>query len=145
MKCTVIIILIMLIMGCSDQPVSSVEFRLAKRTSSAGSQQYKMVNTKEILYLNEEVLMSNENFESAKVIMLRDKPVIEVTLNSNGKEQFAEITGANIGSQLGMVIDGKLFSAPKILAQVKKGILQIDGLLSREEAELISKQIIKEN
>jgi SecD/SecF fusion protein len=51
-----------------------------------------------------------------------------------GVERFAKITRENIGNLLGIVLDGKLYSAPRINCEIPNGFASISGNFSQREA-----------
>lgn len=63
---------------------------------------------------------------------------ILLRFNDAGAERFAEVTGANVGRQLGIVLDGKLYSAPRINDRIGGGNAQITGKFSQREAVELS-------
>jgi len=46
------------------------------------------------------------------------RPDVDFTLNREGAERFGRVTGANIGKQLAIVLDNRVFSAPEIHGQI---------------------------
>jgi preprotein translocase subunit SecD len=46
------------------------------------------------------------------------RPDIDFTLNRDGAERFGRVTGANIGKQLAIVLDNRVYSAPVIHGQI---------------------------
>jgi preprotein translocase subunit SecD len=53
------------------------------------------------------------------------EPIVEFSLNPQGAEKFAELTGSNIGKPLAIVLDGKIVSAPRINARIRdQGIIE---------------------
>ncbi len=61
------------------------------------------------------------------------KPEILFTFNNEGAELFGQLTGANIGRQLAIVLDGELYSAPVIQGQINKNG-RITGNFTLKEA-----------
>jgi SecD/SecF fusion protein len=59
---------------------------------------------------------------------------IHLSFNAEGKKQFADVTTANVGRQLAVVLDGKLSSAPNINEPIIGGTAQITGNFSQREA-----------
>ena len=52
-------------------------------------------------------------------------PIVEFSLNPQGAEKFADLTGNNVGRLLAIVLDGKIVSAPKINARIRdQGIIE---------------------
>jgi len=60
---------------------------------------------------------------------------VHLSFNSEGAKQFGEVTGANKGRLLGIVLDGKLYSAPRINDAITGGSAQITGHFSAREAQ----------
>jgi preprotein translocase subunit SecD len=46
------------------------------------------------------------------------RPDVDFTLNRDGAERFGRVTGANIGKQLAIVLDNRVYSAPVIHGQI---------------------------
>jgi len=63
------------------------------------------------------------------------QPVIRFELNSAGAKLFGEITEANVGRQLAIVLDGALYSAPNIRGPILGGSGEISGSFSPEQAQ----------
>jgi preprotein translocase subunit SecD len=57
-----------------------------------------------------------------------------IHFNKAGAEQFAEVTAANVNRQLGIVLDGKLYSAPRIMDRISSGAAVITGNFTQREA-----------
>ncbi len=68
---------------------------------------------------------------------------INFSLTPNGKEEFAEITGQNIGKRLAIVIDGQLITAPVIQSAITGGKGQITGDFTEQEAKDLAAKINK--
>lgn len=63
---------------------------------------------------------------------------ILLRFNDVGAKKFAEVTGANVGRLLGIVLDGKLYSAPRINDRIGGGNAQITGKFTQREAVELS-------
>ena len=63
-----------------------------------------------------------------------NQPVINFTLNSQGAQIFGDFTGKNVGKRLAIVLDGKVYSAPRINERIGGGSGQISGGFTVEEA-----------
>ncbi|MDR2721067.1 MAG: protein translocase subunit SecD [Puniceicoccales bacterium] len=59
---------------------------------------------------------------------------VGLTMTDSGAKLFEKITANNIGRQLGIVLDGKLYSAPVIKVAIRNGQASISGNFSRREA-----------
>jgi len=62
------------------------------------------------------------------------KPEIQIEFEPEDAERFGEVTGANTGKQLALVIDGEVRSAPEIKAPVTGGRALIGGIATKLEA-----------
>jgi len=60
---------------------------------------------------------------------------VHLSFNDEGARQFGAVTTANVGRQLGIVLDGKLYSAPNINEPITGGSAQISGRFSAREAQ----------
>ncbi len=79
--------------------------------------------------------MGGEGVESAHVRMDEfGRFQILLSFNAGGKKRFSDVTTANVGRQLGIVLDGKLYSAPNINEPITTGSAQITGVFSQREA-----------
>jgi len=67
---------------------------------------------------------------------------ISLSFSGQGTKDFGKVTSENVGRQLGIVLDGKLYSAPQIKQAILGGEAQITGNFSREEAQNISNALI---
>jgi predicted Ser/Thr protein kinase len=65
------------------------------------------------------------------------EPQIELELTAEGAKRFADLTRANIGSQLAIVFQGRVLTAPIIMSEIPGGRALIAGRFSeRERADL---------
>jgi SecD/SecF fusion protein len=79
--------------------------------------------------------MTGEGVESANVRVDEfGRYQIHLSFNNTGAKQFAEVTTANVGRQLGIVLDGRLASAPNINEPITGGSAQITGRFTQREA-----------
>ncbi|MFA6078818.1 MAG: protein translocase subunit SecD [Candidatus Omnitrophota bacterium] len=66
------------------------------------------------------------------------EPYVSLTLNPKGADLFANVTAANVGKRLAIVLDGNIVSAPVIREAIPSGQAQISGSFSVEEANDLS-------
>ena len=64
-----------------------------------------------------------------------NEPVVGLKFNATGAKKFAEITAANVGKRLAIVLDGKVQSAPNIREAIPSGEAVITGRFSVEQAQ----------
>jgi preprotein translocase subunit SecD len=66
-----------------------------------------------------------------------NRPIVHFSLSPQGAENFAELTGSNIGRGLAIVLDGRVVSAPVINARISdEGI--IEGDFTQQEVQDLS-------
>lgn len=64
-------------------------------------------------------------------------PIVLMSMNADGAERWARITGANVGKRIAIVLDGRVYSAPVVQTRITGGRSQITGLASVNEARLL--------
>jgi preprotein translocase subunit SecD len=62
------------------------------------------------------------------------EPYVSVDFNAAGGRAFSELTDANVGKRLAIVLDGNVHSAPQIRERIPSGRAQITGGFTTEEA-----------
>ena len=63
------------------------------------------------------------------------KPVVSMTMNSEGAREWAQMTKANIGKAIAIVLDGSVYSAPRVNQEIDGGSSQISGNFTIEETK----------
>ena len=66
-----------------------------------------------------------------------NQPVVTMEMNSEGSRQWGQITGANIGKRIAIVLDDAVFSAPVVRGKITGGHSQIEGMDNLDEARLL--------
>ena len=66
-----------------------------------------------------------------------NQPIVTMSMNSDGAEKWAKITGANIKKRIAIVLDNLVYSAPVVQQKIVGGNSQITGMSSPEEAKLL--------
>jgi len=66
-----------------------------------------------------------------------NQPIVTMSMNSDGAEKWAKITGANIKKRIAIVLDNLVYSAPVVQQKIVGGNSQISGMSSPEEAKLL--------
>jgi preprotein translocase subunit SecD len=69
------------------------------------------------------------------------QPLVNVRLSPAAAVRFAELTRANVGNELPIRVGGKILSNPRVLEPITGGAVQISGLMSIREAQLLARQI----
>ncbi|NTU67859.1 MAG: protein translocase subunit SecD [Chlorobiaceae bacterium] len=63
------------------------------------------------------------------------QPEVSMSMNDEGTSKWARITGANIGKQIAIVLDGAVYSAPVVQSRIPNGNSVINGISGLEEAK----------
>jgi len=65
-------------------------------------------------------------------------PTVSIEFNPEGTRLFAQVTEANVGKNLAIVLDGSVQSAPVIRSAIPDGHAVIEGTFSTDDAKLLS-------
>jgi SecD/SecF fusion protein len=65
---------------------------------------------------------------------LTGRPEISFTMNNEGASLFAQVTRENVGRQMAIILDGELYSAPRIKNEILEGSGVIEGDFTVKEA-----------
>lgn len=60
---------------------------------------------------------------------------VEMTMNAEGTQEWARLTGENINKCVAIVLDGYVYSAPVVKSKIDKGTSQITGDFTIQEAK----------
>ena len=118
-----------------------LQFRIVADASDADAEAMESHDGKQQFRLRREVLLDDAAVADAKVGGTGEATEIDVTFTEAGGKRFAEITGANVGKQIAIVVDGKVLSAPMLRSAIPGGRAQITGRFTAEEAEAIAKAL----
>jgi protein-export membrane protein SecD len=96
--------------------------------------------TRTLYVVGKEALMKGSEVASAQMRLDLDQarpgaPGVSFNLTSRGGALFGDITGANVGRRLAIVLDGKVQSAPNIQEKIPRGQGSITGSFTEEEAQ----------
>lgn len=67
-----------------------------------------------------------------------NKPVVMMSMNEEGSEEWSKITGANIGKRIAVVLDDRVWSAPTVQNKISNGSSQISGAFAPEDANRLA-------
>jgi preprotein translocase subunit SecD len=65
------------------------------------------------------------------------RPAVNFTLNSDGARKFGEVTGANVGRQLAIILDNRVHSAPTINQRINADGI-IEGAFTQQDVQDLS-------
>ena len=135
--------------GDANPAPSVFQFRLVLNAPSAKAdpmtivQQGADAKTAKTLYVQKKVLLDQTDLKLASVITNQPagKPWIQITFTYAGAKRFAKVTRQNIGKQLAIIIDGRLYSAPMIKSEIRGGQAEVSGDFSEPEANNLAAKI----
>ncbi len=83
-----------------------------------------------------ETLLTGDLLTDARVAVDTqfNEPYVSITFNSAGAKRFDSITARNVGQRLAIILDGNIYSAPRINERISGGRAQITGSFTYEEA-----------
>jgi acyl carrier protein len=123
------------------------QMRLVQAEASPESELLTPVTTKlnarpERLHVEKRVLLDQSALKTAAVTT-DDIGFSQINLEftDDGSKAFAAITKTNLHRQLAIILEGRLFSAPKILAEITGGEAIINGDFTQEEAKTLTRKI----
>ncbi|MBM6992311.1 MAG: protein translocase subunit SecDF [Prevotella sp.] len=66
---------------------------------------------------------------------LTGQPEVSMTMNSEGARRWAELTKANVGKAIAIVLDGVVYSAPRVNSEIDGGQSSISGNFTIEDTK----------
>lgn len=86
--------------------------------------------------VKQEAALTGDVLQDARVeIDEMGGPVVGVSFDSKGAREFDRLTAANVGKRMAIVLDGKVYSAPRINERISGGRAVISGTFTTEEAK----------
>ncbi len=92
----------------------------------------------EPLLLEKQAVLTGDALTNASVRFDQsqfNEPIVSLQFNSAGAKKFAELTAANVGRRLAIVLDGKVQSAPRIREAIPSGEAVITGRFDAQVAQ----------
>lgn len=124
-----------------------LEFKLASDDTKAIAEamdgkvaedmELKELGTEKLL-LYKKADLTGEYLETADVRFDQSsfgQPIVAMKLKGDGVKKFADLTKDNIGRRLAIVLDGKIYSAPRINEAIPSGEAVITGRFTPDEAK----------
>lgn len=96
------------------------------------------ITTTSPILVKKQSVLTGELLTDAQVRIGGDfgnEPYVAIEFNSEGGRIFEEITGANVGKRLAIVLDNTVYSAPAIKERIGGGKASITGGFSNNEAK----------
>jgi preprotein translocase subunit SecD len=72
---------------------------------------------------------------------LTNSVVVRLEFNSEGKKLFSDITSANIGKQVAILLDGQVISAPTVKSAITDGTAIIEGNFTTDTAKQLATRL----
>jgi len=122
----------------------NLELRLASHEKVEGWQRVPGPEPQNIpLWISPEVALSNRDIARAYVDRTAEgKPGVGIILTEDGSLKLARLTKSHIGENVAIILDGRVTSVPKIMAEITEGRAIINGEFSEESAGLLAKGIM---
>ena len=91
----------------------------------------------DLLAVQRDIELSGEAITDASVEFdqFTNQPRVSMTMNADGARTWSRVTGANVGEQVAIVLDGVVYSYPRVEERITGGRSSITGLESRAEAQ----------
>jgi len=92
----------------------------------------------EPLLLEKQAVLVGDSLTNASVRFDQsqfNEPIVSLQFNAAGAKKFAEVTAANVGRRLAILLDGKVQSAPRIREAIPSGEAVISGRFDAQTAQ----------
>jgi hypothetical protein len=122
----------------NDADLSKLEFRIAQDKPGQGLVEATILDSDEKVYLREEAGVTSDDIAYAFIVSYGE---VQVEFTATGAKKIAELTKANIGKRLAVIVDGRVISAPTIRATVSDKAV-ISGNFTIGEARKIVRGIV---
>jgi preprotein translocase subunit SecD len=142
MKTIPLLLLVALLTACTTayspkNPVT-IEFREGSQSQAAGFVEMTVRGSEVPVYIAQEALLSHRDVERAEVSIRGGGPRVNIAFTEEGGERFAQVTEQLKGKLLGVLVDGELISATRVMEGITGGMTVITGDFSKEEARRIA-------
>lgn len=128
--------------GCGTmpgaKPTVTLEFRPGSYTEKPGFTEMTVSGSDKRVYISRKAVLSNADVASARARTGPNGPQIEIVFTDGGTARFSQVTRDSIMKPIGILVDGKLISAPIVREQIRSHKAIISGSFSEEEARRIA-------
>jgi preprotein translocase subunit SecD len=147
MKKILVLAIVVALTGCAttrDQKTSVLlEFRPGSQSPGPGLTKMTVVGSEQTVYISKDVVLGNADVSSSRVVSgVNGRLRIKITFTTTGAERFAAATENNVRKPLGILVDGKLISAPIVMEKITGRSAEISGSFTQEEAKRIADGIV---
>jgi hypothetical protein len=122
----------------------ALEMRLDDQAAEKGDTTHadRFVDFGEPVWLEKTPFLTDRDVESAKATYDDyNRPAIAFTLTREGAARFAAVTSTSVGRRIGILIDGKYVSAPRIDSPITGGRGMITGDFTQDDVERIAREL----
>ena len=120
--------------------VARLEFRLIPQPSAQATIETVTLEDRDNtpVKVEAEALMSGDAIENARASIVNGQAEVTLSFTSSGKREFRRITSENVGRLLAIVLDGVVYSSPRINEAIPNGVASITGGFTVEEAQQLA-------
>jgi hypothetical protein len=118
------------------------EVKLAEEKPGPGLHQAKVADSDRSVYLHDEVIVTNGDIVSARVVQGGGPSEygVDVEFNASGAEKMRAATENHIGKQMAILLDGQTVATPVLRTPIGASA-RITGKFTRSQAERIANGI----
>lgn len=135
--------LLLIVSGCagtrqqSTSPVALFSLRLAHETQAPGTQRMETAESGEAYFVAEEVVISDEHIETARVVETATGLNVFLRLTDEGVSRLRDSTRSHLGQRLAILVGSRLMKAPVIAAEIRSSDATLGLTLSPDEARSV--------
>jgi len=115
-----------LVWSARDEAVKGIQYRFLYLLNSR------------VELTGDHISKANFGFGSGTDPRSAGKPIVNLGFDDKGSRIFSQVTGANIGRRLAIVLNDQVYTAPTIKTKIPTGDAQITGIQNLDEAKMIS-------
>jgi preprotein translocase subunit SecD len=126
------------VVGASTLPHVKIEFRVASVEPGPNLTPVRNPESGETLYASPEVALGNSDIRT--VIATNDtygQPAIDIFFTDTGVAKIQQVTTANVGKRLAVLVDGSVLFAPVIVGPISDRHTLVRGLFDKETTQRI--------
>ena len=115
---------------------NSCDIVFSARTNSYPVDQTKKIAAFELYFVNAKPEITGNVVTNANATLDQNSQnVVNMEMNTDGSNEWARITGANINKRCAIILDNSVFSAPVIRNRITGGRSVIEGMANFDEAK----------
>jgi len=127
-----------------DLPIRA-EFRLAEKSPAEDLIETAIPGVPDHVFLHQEAALTNKDIASTRVVVGSDgRAAIDFTVAEASQQKMGDLTSANVGKYLVVVIDGQVVAGATIQSRIRQSG-RINGYFTQLEAERIAKALTGKN